>query len=198
MMIAWLQGIILEKKPPALLLNVSGVGYEILLPMTSFYQLPEVGQNTQLYLHHHIREDAEVLYGFMTAQQRQLFKILIKVNGIGPKLALTLLSGMSIETFLQCVAEQDIKRLTKLPGVGQKTAARMLVELGDKLKLAGFDLSADLNQVVVTNNNIAKDDAIAALVALGYKTSDATKAIAPLSAQANSQDLIRQALQKLA
>jgi len=126
-MIGRLQGILLEKQAPEVLLDVHGVVYELQMPLTSFYELPELQQSTTLYTHFVVREDAQLLYGFITKQERALFRLLIKANGVGPKLALTILSGLTAQEFVSCVERDDIATLVKLPGVGKKTAERLLV-----------------------------------------------------------------------
>ena len=128
-MIGRLQGILLEKQAPDILLDVAGVGYEVQLPLTSFYQLPEPGSQATIYTHFVVREDAQLLYGFITRTERSLFRQLIKANGVGPKLALTILSGMTAQQFVHCVLHDDITTLVKLPGVGKKTAERLCLEL---------------------------------------------------------------------
>jgi len=133
-MIGMLRGTIVEKLPPDIILDVGGVGYEIQLPMTSFYQLPEVDHDVTLYTHFVVREDAQLLFGFSERQERTLFRVLIRANGVGPKLACTILSGMSANQFIHAVMNEDISALVKMPGVGKKTAERLVVELKDKLK----------------------------------------------------------------
>lgn len=126
-MIGRLRGVLIEKQAPEVLIDVNGVGYELQMPLTSFYELPEVNQPTTVYTHFVVREDAQLLYGFITKQERSLFRLLIKANGVGPKLALTILSGMTASEFVGCVERDDIVTLVKLPGVGKKTAERLLV-----------------------------------------------------------------------
>ena len=185
-MIGRLRGVLLEKQPPEVLLDVSGAGYEIQLPMSSFYSLPEVGQEAIIYTHFVVREDAQLLYGFADKHERAMFRELIKVNGVGPKLALAILSGMSANQFVQCIHNDAVTTLVKLPGVGKKTAERLLVEMKDRLKnwsaadlLTGEpDQSAsanDLENTFISGN--AKEEAISALVALGYKPALAEKSI---------------------
>ena len=185
-MIGRLCGILLEKQPPEVLLDVSGVGYEIQLPMSSFYSLPELAQEAIIYTHFVVREDAQLLYGFADKHERAMFRELIKVNGVGPKLALAILSGMSANQFVQCIHNDAVTTLVKLPGVGKKTAERLVVEMKDRLKnwsgadllTAESDKSAfenDLGSTFISGN--AKDEAISALVALGYKPALAEKAI---------------------
>ncbi|MGS0729636.1 Holliday junction branch migration protein RuvA, partial [Shewanella sp. 0m-11] len=133
-MIGRIRGLLIEKQAPEVLVDVSGVGYEIQMPLTSFFELPELGQEAVIYTHFIVREDAQLLYGFVSKQERSLFRLLIKANGVGPKLALTILSGMTAGEFVVCVERDDIATLVKLPGVGKKTAERLLVEMRDKLK----------------------------------------------------------------
>jgi len=181
-MIGRLRGILLEKQPPEVLLEVSGVGYEIQLPMSSFYPLPDIGQEAIIYTHFVVREDAQLLYGFADKHERAMFRELIKVNGVGPKLALAILSGMSANQFVQCIHSDALNALVKLPGVGKKTAERLVVEMKDRLKnWIGSDLltpdsqKSGLEKSVVIDN--AKEEAISALLALGYKPAVAEKVI---------------------
>lgn len=185
-MIGRLRGILIEKQPPEVVLDVSGVGYEIQLPMSSFYPLPELGEEAVIFTHFVVREDAQLLYGFADKHERAMFRELIKVNGVGPKLALAILSGMSANQFVQCIHNDAVSSLVKLPGVGKKTAERLVVEMKDRLKnWVGADLltpEADkmafengLENTFVSGN--AVDEAISALVALGYKPASAEKAI---------------------
>ena len=133
-MIGRLRGILLEKQAPDLLIEVAGVGYEVQLPLTSFYQLPATGEEATIYTHFVVREDAQLLYGFVNLNERALFRQLIKANGVGPKLALTILSGMTAQQFVRCVQLDDVSTLVKLPGVGKKTAERLVIEMRDRLK----------------------------------------------------------------
>lgn len=141
-MIGRLRGLIIEKQPPKVLIEVGGVGYEVFMPMTCFYELPDNGKEVIVLTHFAVREDAQILYGFNHEQERELFRELIKVNGVGPKLALAILSGMSAQQFISAVEQGEIKTLVKLPGVGTKTAERLIVEMKDRLKRFGEDLSA--------------------------------------------------------
>ena len=133
-MIGYLRGNLLEKQPPHVLLDVNGVGYELEVPMTTLFQLPMVGEPLVLHVHLVVREDAQLLYGFYTKRDRTLFRELIRLNGVGPKLALALMSGLSVDEMIQCVNAEDTSRLMKVPGVGKKTAERLLVELKDRFK----------------------------------------------------------------
>ncbi len=205
-MIGFLTGKVLDKQPPELLLDVNGVGYEVTLPMTSFYQLPGAGEDAAIFTHFVVREDAQLLYGFTSKHERALFRLLIKVNGVGPKLALAILSGMSSEQFVVAVERGELAALTKLPGVGKKTAERLLVEMRDKLKdwlpqasLASdaFSLQQPMEDTFIRPPD-AKEDAIAALEALGYKSVQAEKAVKQVATDgASSEDLIRLALKAM-
>lgn len=192
-MISQLRGILLEKQAPTLVVEANGVGYELQAPMSTFYQLPDIGKEILLYTHLVVREDAQLLYGFKHKQERSLFRTLIKISGVGPKLALTILSGIDSNTFVQCVMDNDITTLVKLPGVGRKTAQRLLVEMRDKLKTWQADSATTLS----TEPN-ANKDALSALLALGYKLPEANRAIAKYKDRnLSSEELIRMALQDI-
>ncbi len=201
-MIGHLRGILLEKSPPEILLDVNGVGYELLLPMTSFYHLPEVNMATTLYTHLVVREDAHLLFGFYQKQDRTLFRELIKTNGVGPKLALAILSAMSVNEFSYAIEHEELSKLVKIPGVGKKTAERLLVELKGKFKQyrnQDFFIeqkvgTTTMEQSLATATSPA-DDAISALIALGYKPADAEKMVKRVAQpDLNSEQLIREAL----
>lgn len=201
-MIGHLRGILLEKSPPEILLDVNGVGYELLLPMTSFYHLPEVNMETTLYTHLVVREDAHLLFGFYQKQDRTLFRELIKTNGVGPKLALAILSAMSVNEFSYAIEHEELSKLVKIPGVGKKTAERLLVELKGKFKQyrnQDFFIeqkvgTTTMEQSLATATSPA-DDAISALIALGYKPADAEKMVKRVAQpDLNSEQLIREAL----
>lgn len=200
-MIGRLSGVLLEKQAPSLLLDVNGVGYEVEAPMTTFYQLPEIGQAATLHTHLVVREDAQLLYGFATQTERRVFRSLIKVNGVGARMALTILSGMSVDAFLSAIHENDTASLVKLPGVGKKTAERLVIEMKDRLKdleAAAADWHPTTAPVASTKAvSTAVDDAAEALVALGYKPAEARKMLQSLDIDedSRSEDLIRQALQ---
>lgn len=208
-MIGRLRGELLEKHPPQLLIDVNGVGYEVEASMNTFYRLPELGRQVTLFTHFVVREDAQLLYGFADREERLLFRTLIKVNGVGPKLALTILSGISASDFVRSVHDQDTAALVRLPGVGKKTAERLIVEMKDKLKdlqvadFGEFQLSGggDPDVAVAMPATDHRAEAESALVALGYKPVQATKAIAQaekaLGAGASSEDLIRQSLKSM-
>jgi len=195
-MISWLKGELLEKQPPSIVVNVNGVGYELEAPMTTFYDLPAVGDSTSLFVHMVVREDAQLLFAFSSRQQRELFRSLIKVNGVGPKVALAVLSTLSAQELLQCMANEDPKQLTAVPGIGLKTAQRLIVEMKDRLEKEFGDVALEAR----AQNDIGandKDDAISALVSLGYKSSDASRVVKSLSSDLSSEELIRQALRTL-
>src|SRR5690606_8439100 len=179
-MIGRIRGKLLEKQAPEILVDVSGVGYEIHAPMTTIYQLPALGEDVELFTHLVVREDAHLLFGFASAQERALFRALIKVNGVGPKLALTILSGMDVQDFVRCVRDGDTAGLVRLPGVGKKTAERLLIEMRDRLR----DWHADgvaVGEGAARLPAGAADhrlDAESALIALGYKPQEASKMIA--------------------
>lgn len=205
-MIGRLQGILLEKQAPDLLIDVAGVGYEVQLPMTSFYQLPAVGDIATLYTHFVVREDAQLLYGFINQTERALFRQLIKANGVGPKLALTILSGMTAQQFVRCVQLDDLTTLVKLPGVGKKTAERLVIEMRDRLKDWGIPLPTPVTDSVMLQGDdalfmqpeSAEQDAISALVSLGYTQAQASKAVQKvLQADMSSEQLIKTALRSM-
>jgi len=194
-MIGRLQGIILEKQPPQILLDVQGVGYELEASMTTFYNLPECGEKIVLHTHLVVREDAQLLYGFHSLSERLMFRNLIKISGVGPKLALTILSGMSASDFTRCILEEDSKALTKLPGVGKKTAERLVIELKDRLdkddavKLPGMPEKVERQASPV-------NDAVSALISLGYKAQQASQMVRALDVEEKStEEIIRAALQ---
>ena len=203
-MIGRIQGIIIDKSPPAMLVDVNGVGYEIQASMNTFYLLPELGQKISLHTHFIVREDQQALYGFMNLMERSVFRALIKVNGVGPKLAITILSSIEPQQLLLCVEQQDISTLVKLPGVGKKTAERLVIEMRDKIA----DLAAssrvgtlDLPHTkVMVQQSSAMQDAISALITLGYKPPEAQRAIKAVMSEGvnSSEDLIRAALRQLA
>ncbi|OGT42763.1 MAG: Holliday junction DNA helicase RuvA, partial [Gammaproteobacteria bacterium RIFCSPHIGHO2_12_FULL_40_19] len=176
-MITHISGLLLDKKPPLLVIDVNGIGYEIHAPMSTFYQLPDTNNKITLLTHFVVREDAQLLFGFFHEQERKLFRALIKVNGVGPKLALTILSGMETEHFVQCIHAQDTTGLTNIPGVGKKTAERLIVEMRDTLSHWDMSTQPEAPQPNLIDPNQVIQDAISALVALGYKPSEAKQAI---------------------
>ena len=194
-MIGRLSGMLEEKQAPHLLINVNGVGYEVEAPMTTFYKLPDSGQNVTLYTHLIIRDDAHLLFGFASLEERHLFRTLIKVNGVGAKMALAILSGMEAEEFALCIHDKDVSRLVKLPGVGKKTAERLIVEMRDKLD--GFVISTESSDRTITMNDTDDPaaEAISALIGLGYKPQEASKFVHAVADEGmDSETIIRQAL----
>lgn len=196
-MISRLRGVLLEKTPPALLVEANGVGYEILAPMSSFYALPDIGQEVILHTHFVVREDAQQLYGFVETGDRELFRTLIKVNGVGPKLALGILSGMESVELLRCVRSDNIKALSQIPGIGKKTAERLVMELRDKLSDWDVTTAPGTSSTIPVKSSDHSGEAESALVALGYKPVEASRLVSAASQQrpdAKSEELIRLAL----
>jgi Holliday junction DNA helicase RuvA len=194
-MIGYLRGRLVRKQPPALLIDVGGVGYELEAPMSTFYRLPELGSEIQLHTHLVVREDAHLLYGFATEDERRLFRDLLRVSGVGPKIGLALLSGITVETFLACVEAQDIDALTRIPGIGRKIAERLLVEMRDRIRALGQMPSAQQRP----GGGGAQAEAYAALVALGYRPVEVTRLLKSVDNEgAGTEELIRRALQAAA
>lgn len=204
-MIGRLRGILVEKTAPEVLIECNGIGYEVTMPMTSIYALPELNEEAIIYTHFVVREDAQLLYGFANKVERKLFRLVIKVNGVGPKLGLAILSSMSADQFVSCVTHDDLTTIVKIPGVGKKTAERLLIEMRDRLKdwhvggeskpSDGFSLNVQQSDTYVNN---AKGDATNALVSLGYSQQQADKAIKSIfKADMTSEDLIRDALKAM-
>lgn len=198
-MIGFLRGKLVAKAPPQLLIDVQGVGYEVEAPMTTFYDLPALGEEIRLFTHLVVREDAHILFAFASEQDRMMFRTLIKVNGVGPKMALTILSGLSAEEFHRCIQEHDSHALVRLPGVGKKTAERLIIEMRDRLpnlsesSVTDVKVSADPESFAAANPS---QEAISALCALGYKPQDAAKMVrAVASEDKRCEDIIRLALQ---
>ena len=200
-MIGQIFGTILEKQAPQLIVNVNGLGYEIDAPMSTFYQLPEVGQEVKLFTHFVVREDAQHLYGFYTRDERTLFRTLLKVNGVGPRMALTVLSSAAPEEFVRWVLENDTNSLVRLPGIGKKTAERLVIEMRDRLSDWYKSDVPEGATVVVTDKgkrHQSLQDAIAALVSLGYKQQEANRTVSKIDdGRANSEELIRRALREM-
>ncbi|MCF6764796.1 Holliday junction branch migration protein RuvA [Thiotrichales bacterium 19S3-7] len=211
-MIGRIRGILIEKQAPLLLVEVGGVGYEILAPMTTIYQLPEIGQESILYTHLIVREDAHLLYGFQSKTDRKLFQELIKVNGIGAKMALAILSGMDADTILSCIKADDSALLVSIPGIGKKTAERLIVEMRDKIPQITLSLS-EINTDIATKaltdspqSNVAThgtsslqtNEATEALIALGYRKNEAQKAVFKIKDSSDTTEgLIKSALKEL-
>ncbi len=196
-MIARLRGQIWEKLPPNILvMDVNGVGYEVEVPISTFSMLPSVKTEASLYIQQIVREDASLLYGFYTLEEKEAFRILIKVSGIGPKSAIVILSGLSVAELYEVIANEDVTRLTRVPGIGKKTAERLIVELKDKIKAISMISSGDLLDMKPIHNPV--NDAILALTTLGYKSGDAEKMIKKIAKPDMAVDeLIKIALQSL-
>ena len=195
-MISSLRGIILEKQAPLLVIEVNGVGYEVSAPMSTFYNLPDLNSEVKLLTHLSIRDDAHVLYGFLLASERELFRNLIRITGVGPKLALSILSSMELNTFMQCIHDNDITQLKRIPGVGKKTAERLVIEMRDYLKNSNttHSIVKPINTLVTKITNPI-EDAISALIALGYKPNDANHWVNAVAEEGmTSEILIRRAL----
>lgn len=190
-MIGRLSGLLAEKNPPEILIDCHGVGYEVSVPMSTFYQLPATGEAVQVLTHFVVREDAQVLYGFLTAAERAAFRQLIRISGVGPRTALAVLSGMSVAELTQAVSLQESARLVKVPGIGKKTAERLLLELKGKL---GVDLGAPAGG----SANDSQSDILQALLALGYSEKEAQLALRALPADVGVNDGIKHALKALA
>jgi Holliday junction DNA helicase RuvA len=189
-MIGHLKGTLVVKRPPWLMLDVGGVGYEIEAPMSTFYQLPQVGAVLTLVTHLHVREDAHLLFGFATEGERALFRNLLKVSNIGPRIALGILSGMSTAGFYRCIREKDLLGLTRVPGVGKKTAERLLVEMADRLPEAEL-----VERAAFGNGGGTAAEAEGALLSLGYKPAEITRMLKNLdAAKLTTEELIREAL----
>jgi len=195
-----LRGTLAEKQPPHLIIDVNGLGYELEVPMTTLYRLPPVGQPVTLHTHLVVREDAQLLYGFTERREREFFRELIRLNGVGPKLALALMSGLDVDELVRCVQAQDTSALVKVPGVGKKTAERLLVELKDRFKAwetvpSMFQLVSDGPQGASAPAPTAETDAVSALISLGYKPQEASKAVSAIKEKGlSSEELIRRAL----
>ncbi|WP_455555303.1 Holliday junction branch migration protein RuvA [Comamonas sp.] len=190
-MIGKLTGTLLEKNPPEVLVDCHGVGYEVQVPMSTFYNLPNLGEKTSLLTHFIVREDAQLLYGFATAQERQTFRQLIKITGVGPRMALSLLSGLSIDELVQAVALQEAGRLVKVPGIGKKTAERLLLELKGKLG------DAVVGNTSAQAHSDAHSDVLQALLALGYSEKEAAIGMKGLPAEVGVSDGIKLAIKAL-
>jgi holliday junction DNA helicase RuvA len=191
-MIGSLRGRVASKSPPQLTVEVGGLGYELEAPLSTFFHLPAVGEEVHLLTHLVVREDAHVLYAFGTEEERRLFRSLIKVSGVGPKIALGLLSGISVADFADCVQRGDITALTRVPGVGRKTAERLIVEMRDRLAAAPVPAGA----TAAASGSSAESEAYGALVALGYRPAEATRLLKAVGAGTHStEELIRRALQ---
>ena len=194
-MIGFLEGTLVSKLPPQLTLDVGGVGYEIQAPMSTFYSLPNAGEPLRLVTHLLIRDDAHILYGFSSEAERALFRSLLKVSGVGARIALGILSGISVEGFRRCIVEKDLVALTRLPGIGRKTAERLLVEMPDRLPAQELSGGGDDGGDGVAN---AQGEAHGALLALGYKPAEASRMLKDLdTTRLGTEELIREALRQV-
>ncbi|WP_425914497.1 Holliday junction branch migration protein RuvA [Pseudomonas sp. GWSMS-1] len=197
-MIGRLRGTLAEKQPPHVIVDINGLGYELEVPMTTLYRLPPVGEPLTLHTHLVVREDAHLLYGFFEKRERELFRELIRLNGVGPKLALALMSGLEVDELVRCVQAQDTSVLVKIPGVGKKTAERLLVELKDRFK--AWDVVPGMSPLVAEPRaggavSSAENDAVSALISLGYKPQEASRAVSAIKEEGlSSEDMIRRAL----
>jgi holliday junction DNA helicase RuvA len=200
-MIGWMRGRLMQKQPPHLLLEIAGIGYELEAPMSTFYTLPATGSEVSLFVHQVVREDANLLFGFGTEQERRLFRELLKVSNVGPRIGLALLSGMSVEGFLGCVEANDVDMLVRVPGVGRKTAERLVIEMRDRVKLfaEGGSVSPIGSAPSQQTPRGAQAEAFAALVALGYKPAEVTRLLKHVEPEVQTtEEIIRGALQAAA
>tara|TARA_B110000208_G_C11801106_1_gene442526 strand:+ start:18592 stop:19167 length:576 start_codon:yes stop_codon:yes gene_type:complete len=189
-MIARLNGLLIEKAPPLIVVECAGVGYEVEVPMSTFYNLPDVGTQVTLLTHMVVREDAQLLYGFGSVQEKSTFRQLLKVNGIGAKSALSILSGVSIDDLVEAIGSQEVAMLTRIPGVGKKTAERLLLELKDKFEATGLSS-------ITGHAKSATQDVLNALLALGYNEREATASVKLLDKDISVSEGIKQALKAL-
>tara|TARA_A100000164_G_C21572565_1_gene614702 strand:- start:47 stop:649 length:603 start_codon:yes stop_codon:yes gene_type:complete len=198
--IGQIEGTIIEKNPPEILVEVAGITYEILVPMSTLYQLPESGELVRLHTHFSVREDAQTLYGFFDAETKKMFRSLVRVNGVGPKMALGILSGMSVEDFVQAVRNNDSEAMVRMPGIGKKTAERLMIEMRDKMIEWGSDNNVGSDLSSQTKSSFTKDAEIA-MINLGYKPQQAARAIAQVlkvNPEINdSEELIRFSLKSM-
>jgi Holliday junction DNA helicase RuvA len=192
-MIGFLRGTLIAKRPPALTIEVGGVGYELEAPMSTFYRLPDTGQTLSLVTHLVVREDAHILFGFFTESERALFRELLRISNVGPRTALGVLSGMSVDGFYQCIRDKDLASLIRIPGVGRKTADRLLLEMADRLPES---LGADA--ALLPARSKAEGEAHGALLALGYKPGEIVKMLKDLdTGRLSTEDMIREALKRV-
>lgn len=193
-MIGFLRGRLAAKHPPQLVIDVNGVGYEVEAPMSTFYDLPAIGEPLTLLTHLVVREDAQILFGFATEDERRLFRSLLRISGIGAKMALGILSGISVSGFVRCVQTEDTASLVKVPGIGKKTAERLIVEMRDRLD--GESPAGSPGPLVPAGPAAAADEAFGALVALGYKPAEATRLLKNIETEGlATEEIIRRALQ---
>lgn len=198
-MIGFLRGRLAAKHPPQLLVDVGGVGYEVEAPMSTFYGLPSVGAEVSLHTHLVVREDAHVLFGFGTERERSLFRELIKVSGVGPRIALGILSGASVDEFHRCVETEDVASLVRIPGIGRKTAERLVIEMRDRLKALAGPAFTPGGQAAPGGTASPQSEAFSALVALGYKPAEVTRLLQKVDSSVTAtEEIIRHALRAAA
>ncbi len=194
-MIVQLSGQIISKNPPEVIVEVAGIGYEILCPMSTFYQLGDTGGNVLLYTHLSIKEDSHTLFGFISKDEKSLFRELIRVNGVGPKVALAILSHLTVGSLIDCIGNEDADLLAKTPGIGKKTALKLIVELQDRLEKIEFSSAVMASNMAQNNINPNAKKALEALQSLGFKSKEASKMISAIDDQTlSTEELIRQAL----
>lgn len=198
-MIGWLEGRLREKRPPHLLVDVNGVGYELEAPMTTFYTLPGNGETVKLFTHQLVRDDAHQLYGFAERRDRDVFRMLLKVSGVGAKIGLAILSGMDANAFARCVFEGDTASLSRLPGIGKKTAERLVIEMRDRLDRADGETGGPLTgRTAVPRRDDPVGEAVSAMVALGFKPQEASQRVRAVDAEGLAcEEIVRLALQSL-
>ncbi len=198
-MIGKIIGLIEEKTTQHVLINVHGLCYEVDVPLTTAFSLPEIGKQVSLFTHFVVREDAQLLYGFLNKKDRDMFRVLIKVNGVGPKLGITILSGLDSVALARCVIHDEVSTLVKLPGIGKKTAERLLIELRDKVKNLDIEIGeGEVAQTAISFNASVQDEAESALIALGYKPQDAAKMIKSVKTDNQTlEELIKSALKNM-
>jgi len=197
-MIGFLRGVLAHKAPPYLLIDVNGVGYELEVPMSTVFRLPELGSRVELRTHLVVREDAQILFGFSTEEERGLFRSLLKVNGVGAKLALTILSGISVDGFAQCVRNEDKATLVKLPGVGRKTAERLILDMRDRID-AALPTGVNVTPMSADAGSVPRAEAFNALASLGYKPGEAQKMLDTVDTDGQTtEDILRQVLRSAA
>jgi Holliday junction DNA helicase RuvA len=192
-----IRGLLIEKQPPSLVLDLNGLGYEIEAPMSTFARLPALGQEVLLFTHLVVREDAHLLFGFGSLDERRLFRALLKISGVGPKLALTILSGIDVHEFAQCIADSDSAKLSRLPGIGKKTAERLIVEMRDRIADWGAveSVASGVSVSLARRPTDAATEAVQALISLGYKPQEASRYVHAIDVQGlSSEEIIRQAL----
>ncbi|MCB1760526.1 MAG: Holliday junction branch migration protein RuvA [Gammaproteobacteria bacterium] len=198
-MIGRIRGEIVHKQPPHLLVDVQGIGYELEAPMSTFYNLPAQGEPVVLFTHLAIRDDAHILYGFFSDSERSLFRALLRVSGVGAKMALAILSGMSADEFARCVQSDDTAALVRLPGIGKRTAERLVVEMRDRLDVLGAPAGVPARPRAAMQDSSPLADAVGALIALGYKPNDASRMVRAVDCEGlDSEAIIRAALKAVA